>query len=426
MTQGPNPTEAAALPRIVIIGGGFGGLAAAHALRGAPATVTVIDQNNYHLFQPLLYQVATAGLSPADIAAPIRHILRRQENAEVLLGRVSAIDPRARHVEVGARRLPYDKLIVATGALTSYFGKPWEVHAPGLKTVEDATSIRARILMAFERAESTTDPQERRRLLTFVVVGGGPTGIELAGAIAELATRALAEDFRNIDPRAARLILVEGGPRLLPAFPERLSASAARSLAALRVEVRTDTLVDSIDSEGVSLAGERIEARTVLWAAGVKASPAAEWLGVAPASGGRIPVAPDLSLPDHPEVFVIGDAALAKDAEGMPLPGVAPVAKQQGVYVARLIAAQLAGKSEGVPFRYRDFGNLATIGRSHAVADFGWVGISGTLAWLLWCFIHIFFLIGFRNKAVVMLQWTWAYVTFQRGMRLITGRPPED
>ncbi len=412
-------------PRVVIIGGGFGGLSAARALRHSPVAVTVIDKTNHHLFQPLLYQVATAGLSPADIAAPIRHILKDQRNAQVLLGRVTAIDTNTRSVSVGCHRVPYDKLIIATGALTSYFGHDWEADAPGLKTVEDATSIRAKILLAFERAESTSDPDERRRHLTFVIVGGGPTGVELAGAIAELADRALAGDFRTIDPRSARLILLEGGPRVLSAFPERLSASAERSLAKLRIEVRCGAMVEAIDSAGVLLPGERIEARTVLWAAGVQASPAAEWLGIEPGPGGRVPVEQDLSVPGLPEVYVVGDAALAHGRDGRPLPGIAPVAKQQGAYVGRLIAAQISGRPSAGAFRYRDYGNLATIGRSHAVADFGWLRLSGNFAWLLWCFVHIFYLIGFRNKATVMLQWIWAYVTFQRGMRLITGPTDE-
>lgn len=415
-----------AAPRVVIIGGGFGGLSAAQALRRSPVALTVIDKTNHHLFQPLLYQVATAGLSPADIAAPIRHILKDQRNARVLLGRVTAVDRKARSVSIGRQEVPYDKLIIATGALTSYFGHDWEVDAPGLKTVEDATAIRAKILLAFERAETTSDPEERRRLLTFVVVGGGPTGVELAGAIAELADRALAEDFRTIDPRSARLILLEGGPRVLSALPERLSASAERSLAKLRIEVRCGAMVEAIDSGGVVLPGERIESRTVLWAAGVRASPAAEWLGIEPGPGGRVPVGPDLSVPGLPEVYVVGDAALAHGRDGRPLPGIAPVAKQQGAYVGRLIAAQIAGRAADRAFRYHDYGNLATIGRSHAVADFGWLRLSGNLAWLLWCFVHIFYLIGFRNKATVMLQWIWAYVTFQRGMRLITGPTGED
>ena len=418
-------------PRVVIIGAGFGGLAAASALRKAAVQVTVIDRRNYHLFQPLLYQVATAALSPADIAQPIRAILRHQRNASVILGRVTRIDTGAREVRFlghdpgTERRVAYDQLIVATGARHAYFGHDeWEPVAPGLKTIEDATDIRRRILLAFEQAEAAADPDTRAALLTFVVVGGGPTGVELAGAIAELARMALATDFRHIDPRQTRVILVEAGPRLLPVMPERLSAFARHALERLGVEVRLGQAVTACDSEGAMVANERIAARTILWAAGVAASPAAGWLDADKDRAGRVKVEPDLTLPGHPEIFVIGDTALATDAEGRPLPGIAPAAKQAGQYVARVIRARAAGRTAPPPFRYRDLGNLATIGRKAAVADFGWIRLSGRIAWLLWGAVHIFFLIGFRNRLVVMLDWLWSYLTFQRGARLITGRTP--
>jgi NADH dehydrogenase len=416
---------AARLPRVVIVGAGFGGLATATALKGADVELTVIDRRNYHLFQPLLYQVATAALSPADIAQPIRSILKRQCNAKVLLGRVTDVDTAARAVMIGDRRVPYDYLIVATGARHSYFGHDeWEPFAPGIKKIEDATAIRARILLAFEEAESAADPTERRALLTFVIVGGGPTGVELAGAIAELARTALRGNFRTIDSRDARVILIEAGPRLLPAFPERLSAIAKRSLDRLGVEVRLGSAVTACDAAGVALGAERLAARCIVWAAGVAASPAGKWLGAERDRAGRVKVGPDLSVPGHPEIFVIGDSALASDAAGRPLPGIAPVAKQAGHYVARVIRARLAGRKAPSSFRYRHLGNLATIGRKAAVADFGWVRLSGRLAWLLWGAVHIFFLIGFRNRIVILLDWLFAYLTFQRGARLITGPTP--
>jgi NADH dehydrogenase len=412
-----------ARPRIVIIGAGFGGLSAAHGLAGAPADVTVIDRRNYHLFQPLLYQVATAGLSPAQIAQPIRSILRRAPNVSVLLGEVLGIDKEKRTVMVKDREVAYDHLIVATGARHSYFGHDdWESVAPGLKNIDDATGIRRRILMAFEHAEAA-EPEQRRRFLTFVVIGGGPTGVEMAGAIAELAHVALRHDFRSINPRDARIVLVEAGPRLLPAFPEVLSEAARRSLERLHVEVRLGTPVSQCDEEGVAIGDHRLEAATVVWAAGVMASSAARWLGADKDGAGRVKVGPDLSLPGHPEIFVLGDTALALARDGRPLPGLAPVAKQQGAYVARLLGARLAGRPAPPPFRYRSYGTLATIGRRAAVADFGWIKLDGTLAWLLWGLVHISFLIGFRNRLVVMLDWIWSYVTFQSGARLITGPP---
>jgi NADH dehydrogenase len=413
------------LPRVVIVGAGFGGLAAATALKDAAAQVVIIDRRNYHLFQPLLYQVATAALSPADIAQPIRSILRRQRNATVLLGRVTDIDTAAHEVLLSERRIAYDYLIVATGARHAYFGHDdWEPVAPGLKKIEDATDIRKRILVAFEKAESSNDPDERTALLAFVVVGGGPTGVEIAGAIAELAKQALAADFRNVDSLDARVTLIEAGPRILPAFPESLSNVAHRALERLGVEVRLGAPVTACDADGVVVMGERIGARTILWAAGVAASPAARWLGAEKDHAGRVKVQADLSLPGHPEVFVIGDTALATDAAGNPLPGIAPAAKQAGQYVAQVIRARIAGRKAPPPFRYRHLGNLATIGRKAAIADFGRIRLSGRVAWLLWGLVHIYFLIGFRNRLVVSLNWLWAYLTFERGSRLITGPTP--
>jgi NADH:ubiquinone reductase (H+-translocating) len=414
-------------PQVVIIGAGFGGLAAAHALRKAPVDVTVIDKRNYHLFQPLLYQVATAGLSPAQIASPIRGILRNQKNATVLMGKVTAIDKAAKVVVAGAQRVPYDYLIVATGARHAYFGHDeWEPYAPGLKKIEDATDIRRRILIAFEQAETETDAAERERLLTFIVIGGGPTGVEIAGAIAELAKTALARDFRNIDPRQARIILVEAGPRILPPFPESLSAAAERALRRLGAEVRLGTPVTAVGADHVMIGAERIETRTVLWAAGVAASPAAKWLGAQKDKAGRVVINADLTLPGHPEIFVVGDTAAMKDAKGAPVPGIAPAAKQAGAFAAAAIKARVQGRDFPGPFRYRHAGNLATIGRKAAVVDFGWLRLRGNPAWWLWGIAHIFFLIGFRNRITVTLDWFWSYLTFQRGSRLITGGGPED
>ena len=408
-------------PRVVIIGAGFGGLSAAMRLKRTDADVTVVDRRNHHLFQPLLYQVATAALSPADIATPIRGILARQANASVVLGAVTGIDLAARAILIGERRIPYDELVIATGAHESYFGHDeWATVTSGLKKVEDATTMRRRILIAFERAEESDDEDERRRLLTFVIIGGGPTGVELAGALAELARAALARDFRRIDPTTARIVLIEAGPRLLPSFPPRLSEVAARALNELGVELRLGTKVSRCDECGAVLDDERIDSRTLIWAAGVAASPAADWLGVAPGRGGRVPVGPDLTVPGHPEVFVIGDTAQVDGLHG-PLPGVAPVAKQEGAYVARVIAARLAGKRAPRPFQYRDLGNLATIGRKEAVVDFGWLKLTGRVAWLVWGLAHIYFLIGFRNRAAVAVDWLWSYLTYQRGAQLITG-----
>ncbi len=410
--------------RVVIVGAGFGGLSAARALARAPVDVTVVDRRNYHLFQPLLYQVAAAGLSPADIASPIRAILRRQANAAVILAKVTGIDAERREVIAGDRRIPYDFLVLATGAKHAYFGRDeWAAHAHGIKKIDDATALRRRILLAFEEAETEADPVERRRLLTFVVIGAGPTGVEMAGAIAELARKALAADFRAIDPRCARVLLVEAGPRVLPTFDARLSEAALRSLERLGVEIRLGTAVTACDEGGVTLGAERIEAGTLVWAAGVRASPAGRWLGAAMDRAGRVEVGPDLTVPGRPEIFVIGDTAHARDGD-RPLPGIAPVAKQQGAYVARAIIARLAGGAVA-PFRYRDYGSMATIGRKSAVAAFGRLRLSGFPAWILWGAAHVWFLIGFRNRLVVTLSWLWSYLTFERGTRLITGGDPE-
>ena len=412
-------------PHVVIVGAGFGGLTAARALRKAPLRVTVVDRRNHHLFQPLLYQVATAALSPADIAYPIRSILRRQRNATVLLADADAVDPASREIVLTDGRIPYDFLIVATGARHAYFGHDeWEPRAPGLKSLEDALEIRRRILLAFERAERETDPERRRALLTFVLVGGGPTGAELAGAIGEISRRVLARDFRAIDPRETRVLLVEAGPRILPSFPEELAEKASRSLRGLGVEIRTGSPVTSIGPDFVEIAGTRLPAGTVLWAAGVAASPLARSLGIPLDRAGRVLVEPDLTIPGRPEVFVIGDLAAFLHQTGKPLPGVAQVAIQQGRHAARNIERTLRGEPR-VPFRYRDPGNLAVLGRAAAIADLGRIRLSGFPAWLFWCFVHILFLIGFRNRFIVAFEWAWAYFSDKRGARLITG-PLDD
>jgi NADH dehydrogenase len=408
-------------PRVVIIGAGFAGLSAAKAFAGKAVDVTIIDRHNYHLFQPLLYQVATAGLSPADIASPIRAILRRQKNASVILAKVSGVDTVVREVIAEGRRIPFDYLVIATGAEHAYFGHDnWASYAPGLKTIDDATYLRRRILLAFEKAETEPDPAERRRLLNFVVVGGGPTGVEMAGAIAELAKRALASDFRSIDPRLARIILIEAGPRLLAPFDPALSESARRSLERIGVEVRLNTSVTDCNCNEVSTSEGIIETRTIMWAAGVKASPAGRWLEAETDRAGRVKVKADLSVPGHRDIFVIGDAAHVIGEDGKPLPGVAPVAKQQGKYVAHCIMARVHARLAPA-FRYRDLGSMATIGRKSAVAQLGRIRLSGLVAWLLWSLAHIYFLIGYRNRAAVVMNWGWNYVTFQRGTRLITG-----
>jgi NADH dehydrogenase len=419
--------RAVSLPRIVIIGAGFGGLWAASALARAPAQVTVIDERNYHLFQPLLYQVATAGLSPADIAAPIRGILSRQRNAHVVLGHVIGIDKALRMVKLRDRDVSYDWLIVASGARHAYFGhEEWAAFAPGLKNIDDATRLRRKILLALEHAEQEPDERERQRLMTFVVVGGGATGVETAGAIAELVKVALARDFRTINPAMSRIILVEAGPRVLPSFAPNLSAAAQRALEKHGVELRFGRPVTRCDEAGVMLGEERLACGVTIWAAGVMASPAAQWLAAPHDRAGRVLVDRDLRLPGHAEIFVIGDTAAARDEAGKPLPGVATVAKQEGKYVARWLLARLAGKPALPPFRYRDYGELATVGRNFAVVDFHWLKLKGRIAWLVWSVAHIYFLIGFRNRIAVALDWIWAYLTFQRGARLITASDADD
>jgi NADH dehydrogenase/putative oxidoreductase len=412
------------LPRVVIVGAGFGGLACAAGLRTAPVRVTLIDRHNYHLFQPLLYQVATSGLSAGDIAAPVRGLFREQFNTNVLYGEVTGVDSARREVIVGAKRIAYDYLVLATGASHSYFGKDeWAPFAPGLKRVEDAIQVRARLLGAFERAEASDDPLERRSLLNFLIVGGGPTGVELAGAIAELARFGMEQDFRHFDPAQARVILVQAAPRLLPTFPESLSEDAKRALERLGVEVLVGSRVEKIDATGVTVNGERIPSHTVLWAAGVVASPAARWLGAQADHAGRIKVERDLSLPGLANVFAVGDTALSSAWNGQPVPGLAPAAKQGGLYVARLIRTRIAGKPAPAPFRYRHLGSLATIGRKAAVADFGRLRLSGAPAWWLWGLVHVGFLVGLRNRVSVMLDWAWSYLTYRSGTRLITGAP---
>src|SRR6516165_7701660 len=408
-------------PHVVIVGAGFGGMACAAGLRHERARVTIIDRHNYHLFQPLLYQVATAALSPADIAMPIRAVFRDNPRMRVLCGTVTAIDVAARRLIVDGRAVGYDALVLATGATHGYFGREeWAAYAPGLKSVQDATSIRSRILDAFEQAEATDDPATRASLLTFLIVGAGPTGVEMAGAIAELARNGMAKDFRNFDPASARILLVQAGPRVLPQFNERLSAFARTSLEALGVEVRVDSRVEGIDPEGVVVNGERIRAGTVLWAAGVVASPAAAWLGVEPDRAGRIMVGSDLSVPGLPDVFAIGETALALAWDGQPAPGLAPAAKQGGAYVAAVLRARLRSRKPPPPFRYRHKGALATIGRKSAVADFGRLKLTGAPAWWLWGAVHVMFLLGVRNRLSVILGWVWSYFTFDVGVRLIT------
>jgi NADH dehydrogenase FAD-containing subunit/uncharacterized membrane protein YphA (DoxX/SURF4 family) len=411
----------ARLPHVVIVGGGFGGIAAARGLRYAPCRVTLLDQHNYHLFQPLLYQVATASLSPADVAIPLREMFRVQSNVRVLLGEVTGVDPARRQVALGETRLAYDFLIIGTGARHSYFGHDdWAGTAPGLKGIEDALDIRHRLLLAFEAAENSQNEEERRAWLTFIIVGGGPTGVELAGAIAELARRGLTRQFRVFDPATARIVLVQAADRLLPTFPPSLSAAAKNSLAALGVEVLTSREVKALDGRGVDVGGEWIPARTVVWAAGVMASPAAAWLGHATDRAGRIRVGSDLRVPGRPEIFVIGDTATCNAWRGMPAPGLAPAAKQGGAYAARTIRAALAGRAAPPSFRYRHYGSLATIGRQAAVADFGRVRVHGAPAWWLWGAAHIAFLVGARNRFTVLATWLWAYLTFRGASRLIT------
>ncbi|HEX5459914.1 MAG TPA: NAD(P)/FAD-dependent oxidoreductase [Steroidobacteraceae bacterium] len=405
-------------PRVIVVGGGFGGLSAVRALRSAAVDVLLIDRVNHHTFQPLLYQVATAGLAAPSIAAPLRHILRGQRNTTVLLGEARNIDVAGRTVDVGGVAYPYDFLIVATGSTHAYFGHDeWASHAPGLKTLDDALRIRARILTAFERAEATTDPLERMEWLTFLIVGGGATGVELAGTLAEIARHTLKREFRHIDPAAARVLLVEAGARVLPAFPPSLSEKARRQLERLGVLVRTGHAVTAVDGQGVWMGKQRIAARTVLWAAGVAASPVGAALGVDVDRAGRVPVTAQLCVAAHPEVFVVGDLAAVPEGIG-PLPAIAPAAKQMGRYAATAILARLSGRDSGA-FHYRHFGSLATIGRMAAVADFGRIRLSGLLAWWVWLTAHIYFLIGFRNRLVVLIDWAEAYWSYRRGARII-------
>jgi NADH dehydrogenase/putative oxidoreductase len=411
-----------ALPRVVIVGAGFGGLSCAWALRSANASVTLIDRVNHHLFQPLLYQVATGGLSPSDIAAPVRPLFRESMNTRVLLGAVTGVDTGGQRVLLGHKAIPYDYLVLATGATHSYFGNDaWAPYAPGLKRIEDAIEIRRRILIAFERAEATSDTVERAALLTFLIVGGGPTGVELAGAIAELARFGMDKDFRNFDPTDARVVLVQSAARLLPAFPETLSMSARRSLEKLGVEVLIGSPVERIDAVGVAVSGKTIVARTVLWAAGVKASPAAKWLLAGADNAGRVKVAADLSVPNLKNVYAIGDTAASNAWRGQGVPGLAPAAKQGGKYAARQIRAKIDGAAAPAAFAYRHLGSLATIGRKAAVADFGFIKLWGAPAWWLWGAVHLGFLLGIRNRLATLMNWFWSYLTLGGGIRLITG-----
>jgi NADH:ubiquinone reductase (H+-translocating) len=415
-------------PVALIIGAGFGGINAALDLAGKNIDILLIDRTNHHVFQPLLYQTATAALAPSDIASPIRTLLRHNRQATVIMGEVTGIDPKRRVVAVrNTGEFRYDYLIVATGAAYSWFGHDeWAAHATVLKSLEDAEVIRRRLLSAFELAESRTAPDEINRLLTFVIVGGGPTGVELAGAIAELARSTLAREFRRIRPESARIILFEAGPRLLPAFPPSLSDYTCRALGSLGVEIRLAVAVEKIDASGVQTSGERVESANVFWCAGTQARPAASWLGADAARNGAVKVLPDCSVPGYREIFVIGDAASLADHDGRPLPGLAAVAAQQGKYVAKIIAGRVAGRPGSRPFRYRDLGTLAVIGRSRAVAHLGGIRLRGFPAWLIWSLVHLFLLAGFRNRLVVYVNWAWAWFTYGRGARLITGEPPHD
>jgi NADH dehydrogenase len=411
-------------PQVVIAGAGFGGLQATKALAKVEVDVSLVDAFNHHCFQPLLYQVATAALSPADVAWPIRAILRKQKNARVIMARVTGVDVQARLVRTSEIELPYDYLVLATGSTHSYFGHDeWAPFAPGLKHIADATEIRRRFLLAFERAEVVEDDAERERLLTFVIIGGGATGVEMAGAIAEVAQRTLRHDFRHIDPRRSRIILIEAGPRLLPTFPKALSDYATRSLRTMGVKVELNRKVIGCDAQGVSFDGGRIEAATVIWAAGVVASPAAKWIGAETDRAGRIKVNADLTVPGHPGIFAVGDTATITDRDGHPVPGIAPAAKQMGQYVGRVIAARVRGRPAPRPFVYHHLGELATIGRKSAIVKLGVFQLTGFLGWLFWSAVHIYFLIGMRNRFVVALNWLWNYVTFQRGARLIGTAP---
>ena len=414
--------------KIVIVGAGFGGLNAARGLAKAPVDITLFDRTNHHLFQPLLYQVATAALAPTDIASPIRSLFSSQGNVEVQIGTIDGVDPAARTVHVrDIGPVAYDYLVLATGSEASWFGHDdWQRHSTGLKSLTDATLIRERLLAAFEWAERATDPAEIKRLLTFAVVGGGASGVELAGSIRELADATLKRDFRRIRPAEAQILLFESGPVLLAGFPDALSRYARTRLERMRVDVHTGTKVESVDAAGVQAGGQRFEAANVFWCAGVAATPAAAWLGAKPAKHGAVAVAEDCSVPGHPDIFVIGDIAFLAGAGGKPLPGVAPVAEQQGRYVANRIAARVAGQPDGPPFRYKDQGSLAVIGRSAAVANLPWADLTGFVAWVMWGGVHLFLLNGLRNRILVYVQWAWAWVTYSRGARLIEGDPPPE
>jgi NADH dehydrogenase len=416
-------------PRIVVVGAGFGGMAAVQRLNGCAADIVLVDRTNHNLFQPLLYQVATAALSPADIATANRVLLRHHRNTRVMMAEVENVDAERRIVHlVDGPDLPYDYLILATGADYSFFGRDsWAQHARVLKTVADALAIRAQLLGAFEQAERGGDPATVRALLTFVIVGAGPTGVELAGTIAELARTTLARDFRSIDPRSARIVLCEAGKRVLPAFPESLSAYTKGALEKLGIEVRLGQAVGEIDAAGLMVGDTRIDTVNILWCAGTEARPAARWLGAEAARNGAIRVKPDCSVPGHPEIFAIGDVASLDDASGKPLPGLAAVAKQQGIYVGKLLKARvdapLGGRPDFPPFHYRDLGTMAVIGRSRAIADFGWMRLTGFIAWLAWSLVHLMLLVDFRSRLMVYVNWTWAWFTYGRGARLLTGLP---
>jgi len=412
-------------PHVVIVGGGFGGLEAAKHLSRAPVSVTLVDRQNHHCFQPLLYQVATAALSPADVAWPIRSIVGARHNVTVLMAEVTGVDAVNKAVRIGATGIPYDYLVLATGATHSYFGHDdWAAHAPGLKRIVDATEIRRRVLVAFERAELTEDAAERERQMTFVIVGGGPTGVEMAGAIAEVARHALPLDFHRIDPRRSRILLLEAGPRILPSFPVHLAEYARQALARMGVDVRVASPVTDCGPSGVQVDGRATEAATIIWAAGVRASPAAEWLSAPKDRAGRIEVGPDLTVPGESAVFAIGDTA-AVSRDGIPVPGIAPAAKQMGEYVAAEISRRIAGKPSAGPFVYRHQGDLATIGRKVAVVKLARLELKGFAGWLFWSLVHIYFLVGARNRLAVALSWIWSYVTFQRHARLIVGADDE-
>ncbi len=404
---------------LVIVGGGFGGLTVARNLRDAALKITLIDRSNHHLFQPLLYQVATAGLSPAHIATPIRSILKEQKNTQVILAEINGVDLKKRVVLSENQKIPYDQLVLATGSNYHFFGhNEWKPFTSGLKTIADATALRSRILLAFEQAEMEINPERKKFLLTFVLVGGGPTGVEMAGSIAELAHQALKSDFRRIDPRMTRIVLIEAGKRILASFPEALALKATQKLRSLGVEIRTGARVEEITAEGVQWKDTQIHAKTVIWSAGVVASPAGKWLEAQVDRTGRVRVNSDLTLPGHPEVYVIGDTAHVSQND-KPLPGVAPVALQQGAYVAKSILRKLKNQSKPAPFSYQDKGNLATVGRSFAIADLGKIRLFGFFAWLAWLVVHVYYLIGFKNRILVLIEWAWAYFSFQRGSRLI-------